>query len=139
MNKTTLECVEEFHATYGLPIKNEPSIKDARTNALRIELLREELAELKEALDEGDEVGVLDALTDLQYVLDGAYLSLGYHALKNAAFAEVQRSNMSKLGRDGKPIVRPEDGKILKGPDYSPPDLAAVLENWKKNRNSKAA
>ncbi|MBU6235195.1 MAG: nucleoside triphosphate pyrophosphohydrolase family protein [Alphaproteobacteria bacterium] len=139
MKKDTLQCVEEFHATYGLPIKNEPCITDERTNNLRIGLLQEELDELKEALAEGDEVGVLDALTDLQYVLDGAYLSLGYHQLKEVAFMEVQRSNMSKLGLDGKPVVRPEDGKILKGPNYTPPDLAAVLEAWKQARKKHAA
>ncbi|NBX66785.1 MAG: hypothetical protein EBQ96_07305 [Proteobacteria bacterium] len=138
MKKTTLECVAEFHATYGLPVKNEPHLGDARTNALRISLLQEELNELKEALESGDEVGVLDALTDLQYVLDGAYLSLGYHKLKDAAFAEVQRSNMSKLGRDGKPVVRPEDGKILKGPDYTPPDLAMVMDVWRKGQKQAA-
>lgn len=139
MKKTTLECVAEFHATYGLPVKNEPHLADARTNALRINLLQEELNELKEALEAGDEVGVIDALTDLQYVLDGAYLSLGYHDIKDAAFAEVQRSNMSKLGRDGKPVIRPEDGKILKGPDYTPPDLAKVMENWRAGLKKQAA
>ena len=106
---------------------------------MRIELLREELAELKEALDSGDTVGVLDALTDLQYVLDGADRSLGYHQLKDAAFAEVQRSNMSKLGPDGKPVIRPEDGKILKGPNYSPPDLAAVIDAWRITNKKQAA
>ncbi len=137
--KDTLRCVEEFHATYGLPIKDAPSIADARVNTLRINLLQEELNELKEALETADEVGVLDALTDLQYVLDGAYLSLGYHQLKAPAFAEVQRSNMSKLGLDGKPIVRPEDGKILKGPNYSPPDLTAVMEAWRQGLKKQAA
>lgn len=139
MKKTTLECVEQFHATYGLPIKNAPDLSDARTNALRINLLQEELNELKEALESGDEVGVLDALTDLQYVLDGAYLSLGYHLLKEPAFAEVQRSNMSKLGRDGKPVIRPEDGKILKGPDYTPPDLTKVMADWRAGSKKQAA
>lgn len=126
----TLAGVRQFHETYGLPIKNTPDLSDARTNHLRISLLQEELDELKEAIATNDIVGVLDALTDLQYVLDGAYLSLGYHLLKNDAFNEVQRSNMSKLGADGKPIIRPEDGKILKGPDFSEPDLKAVIDNY---------
>ncbi|MCB1538258.1 MAG: nucleoside triphosphate pyrophosphohydrolase family protein [Rhodospirillales bacterium] len=138
MKKDTLECVRVFHETYGLPVKDAPHLDDARVNSLRISLLQEELDELKEALEQGDEVGVLDALTDLQYVLDGAYLSLGFHDLKNAAFAEVQRSNMSKLGRDGKPVVRPEDGKILKGPDYTPPDLTMVMETWRASRKKAA-
>lgn len=138
MKKTTLDCVAEFHTTYGLPIHDAPSIKDGRTNTLRIGLLQEELNELKEALDTGDETGVLDALTDLQYVLDGAYLSLGFHQLKDAAMAEVQRSNMSKLGADGKPVIRPEDGKILKGPNYSPPDLQAVMDAFKQSKKQAA-
>ena len=137
--KNTLEGVKQFHETYGLPVKDVPDLSDARTNALRVELLREELAELKEALDNNDPVEALDALTDLQYVLDGAYLSLGFHLLKDTAFAEVQRSNMSKLGLDGKPIVRESDGKILKGPNYSPPDLKAVYEAWVAQQQNKAA
>jgi predicted HAD superfamily Cof-like phosphohydrolase len=138
MVKNTLDGVKQFHDTYGLPVKDAPDLSDARVNALRISLLQEELDELKEALAEGNEKEVLDALTDLQYVLDGAYLSLGYHLLKDIAFAEVQRSNMSKLGRDGKPVIRPEDGKILKGPDYSPPDLAMVLATWREGQKKAA-
>lgn len=136
--KNTLDGVKQFHDTYGLPVKDAPDLSDARVNNLRISLLQEELDELKEALAEGNEKEVLDALTDLQYVLDGAYLSLGYHLLKDIAFAEVQRSNMSKLGRDGKPVIRPEDGKILKGPDYSPPDLAMVLATWREGQKKAA-
>jgi predicted HAD superfamily Cof-like phosphohydrolase len=128
MTKSTLEQVQEFHETYGLPVKPSPDISDEKTNALRINLLAEELDELKEALEAGDMVEVLDALTDLQYVLDGTYLSFGMQSLKTPAFEEVQRSNMSKLGADGKPIVRPEDGKILKGPDYFKPDLAQFIK-----------
>ncbi len=129
MSTTTLEKVKIFHETYGLPVKDAPDISDERTNALRISLLAEELEELQEALVAGDMVEVLDALTDLQYVLDGAYLSFGLHSLKEAAFNEVQRSNMSKLGEDGKPVVRESDGKILKGPNYTPPDIAQFLKN----------
>ncbi|MCC7305180.1 MAG: nucleoside triphosphate pyrophosphohydrolase family protein [Alphaproteobacteria bacterium] len=131
MKRSTLEQVKEFHETYGLPVKASPDISDAKTNALRINLLAEELDELKEALDEGDVVGVLDALTDLQYVLDGAYLSFGLHDVKDIAFAEVQRSNMSKLGEDGKPIRRESDGKILKGPNFFEPDLSQFVKGKK--------
>jgi predicted HAD superfamily Cof-like phosphohydrolase len=130
--KTTLEQVQEFHETYGLPVKSSPDISDPKTNDLRINLLAEELEELKEALAAGDVVEVLDALTDLQYVLDGAYLSFGLHTVKQAAFDEVQRSNMSKLGADGKPIRRESDGKILKGPNFFEPDLAQFIK--KKDR-----
>ncbi len=128
MSRSTLERVKEFHETYGLPVKDAPTISDTRINALRIGLLAEELDELKQALAEGDLVEALDALIDLQYVLDGAFLSFGMQGLKEAAFDEVHRSNMSKLGADGKPVVRPEDGKILKGPDYFKPDLAQFLD-----------
>ena len=132
MSKTTLDDVREFHETYGLPVKDAPDISDEKTNALRINLLEEEVEELKEALAAGDMVEVLDALTDIQYVLDGAYLSFGLHPVKQAAFDEVQRSNMSKLGADGKPIVRPEDGKILKGPNYFKPDIAQFIDKKDK-------
>ena len=131
MSKTTLEQVQEFHETYGLPVEAAPKIDDEKTNALRINLLAEELDELKEALAAGDVVEVLDALTDLQYVLDGAYLSFGLHAVKTAAFDEVHRSNMSKLGEDGKPIRRPEDGKVMKGPNYFKPDIAQFVQSKK--------
>ncbi|MEZ5813599.1 MAG: nucleoside triphosphate pyrophosphohydrolase family protein [Alphaproteobacteria bacterium] len=132
MSKTTLEQVQIFHETYGLPVKDAPDISDEKTNALRVNLLAEEVEELKEALEAGDLVEVLDALTDLQYVLDGAYLSFGLQGVKTAAFEEVQRSNMSKLGADGKPVVREEDGKILKGPNYFKPDIAQFVQKADK-------
>ncbi len=132
IKKTTLEQVQEFHEIYDLPVLSEPSISDEKTNELRINLLTEELDELKEALKQGDIVETLDALIDLQYVLDGAFLSFGLHHIKEKAFAEVHSSNMSKLGKDGKPIRRESDGKILKGPDYFKPDLAQFIVNKKK-------
>ena len=131
MTKSTLDAVQEFHEAFDLPVKDRMDISDPKTNLLRINLLAEELDELKEALDAGDTVEVLDALTDLQYVLDGAYLSFGLQHVKQAAFDEVHRSNMSKLGADGKPIRRPEDGKVLKGPDYFKPDMAQFIETKK--------
>ena len=129
MTKSTLDRVKIFHETYGLPVKDAPHITDKKTNQLRINLLEEEVSELKEALENNDLVEVLDALTDIQYVLDGAYLSFGLQHLKETAFAEVQRSNLSKLGLDGKPIRRESDGKVMKGPNYSAPDLAQFLTN----------
>lgn len=132
MKKTTLEQVQEFHETYGLPVLNSPNISDEKTNALRVNLLAEELDELKEALQQGDMVETLDALIDLQYVLDGAFLSFGLHGLKEQAFNEVHRSNMSKLGEDGKPIRRESDGKVLKGPNYFKPDIAQFLDDNKE-------
>lgn len=129
MTKTTLEQVQEFHETYGLSVKSEPDISCEKTNDLRINLLAEELEELKEALAQGDLVETLDALIDLQYVLDGAFLSFGLQSVKMDAFAEVHASNMSKLGEDGKPITREGDGKILKGPNYFKPDIAQFVRD----------
>ena len=127
----TLKCVQEFHESFDLPVKAHPDISDPKTNMLRINLIAEELEELQEALAAGDIVEVLDALTDLQYVLDGAYLSFGLQDVKHAAFEEVHRSNMSKLGADGKPVRRESDGKVLKGPDYFKPDLSKFIEDIK--------
>lgn len=124
----TLEAVREFHTVFSAITKAEPDIADKALNDFRVRLLQEELDELKDALAQNDIVEVLDALTDLQYVLDGAFLAFGLHALKKPAFDEVHRSNMSKLGRDGKPVLRESDNKVLKGPDYTPPDLASVYE-----------
>lgn len=130
--KSTIEMVEEFHETYGLPVHGEPDLSCEQTKQLRINLLQEELNELKEALEDNDPVETLDALIDLQYVLDGAFLSFGLQGAKQAAFEEVHRSNMSKLGEDGKPIRRPEDGKVMKGPNYFRPDLAQFIKERKK-------
>lgn len=122
----SIHLVREFHERFEQAIADQPNISDAKLNELRVKLLQEELDELTEALRNGDPVATLDALTDLQYVLDGAYLALGFHAMKDAATREVHRSNMSKLGADGRPVYR-TDGKVTKGPHYSPPDLEAVL------------
>lgn len=126
--RSSIDLVREFHERFGQAIADAPHLDDRDLSALRVSLLAEELEELRVALSNRDPVAVLDALTDLQYVLDGAYLSLGFHRYKDSALAEVHRSNMSKLGADGKPALR-ADGKILKGPSYSPPDLVAVLQD----------
>ncbi len=125
----SLDLVREFHEVYEQPIHDKPNILDEDLNEFRLDLLYEELNELRDALFARDTVATLDALTDLQYVLDGAYLSLGFYRMKAAALAEVQRSNMSKLGEDGKPIKR-ADGKVLKGPNYSEPDFAKVIRGF---------
>lgn len=131
MKRSTLEQVQEFHETYGLPVEGAPNISDQKTNDLRINLIAEELDELKEALKNNDIVETLDALIDLQYVLDGAFLSFGLHDVKETAFAEVHRSNMSKLGEDGKPIRRESDGKVMKGPNYFVPDMSQFIKGKK--------
>ncbi len=127
--KTSLEMVKEFHEIFGHPVKDTPNVEIDKENNLRTDLIQEELDELKDALKNRDPIETLDALTDLQYVLDGAFLALGFYKFKNAAVAEVHRSNLSKLGEDGKPVYRVIDGKVLKGPNYSPPDLKKVLTN----------
>lgn len=127
MKRSTLDQVKEFHETYGLPVESKPNISDPKTNGLRINLIAEELEELQEALKNNDIVETLDALIDLQYVLDGAFLSFGLHDVKEVAFAEVHRSNMSKLGEDGKPIRRESDGKVMKGPNYFVPDMSQFI------------
>lgn len=132
--KTTLEQVQEFHETYGLPVRADVDLTCEQTKQLRINLLQEELDELKEALANNDAQETLDALIDLQYVLDGAFLSFGMQAMKELAFDEVHRSNMSKLGEDGKPIRREGDGKVMKGPNYFAPDLGKFI-----NKKTKAA
>lgn len=131
--RSTLDQVQEFHETYGLPVRGDIDLTCEQTKQLRINLLQEELDELKEALNNNDAQETLDALIDLQYVLDGAFLSFGMQALKDVAFDEVHRSNMSKLGADGKPIRRPEDGKVMKGPNYFAPDLSKFI---KKNKDA---
>jgi len=123
--KSTLNQVREWHERFHAPVLHEPALPAGRRE-LRLSLLEEEIKELREAVEAGDMVEVLDALCDIQYVLDGAFLEFGLHPVKDAAFAEVQASNMSKLGEDGRPILR-EDGKILKGPNFRPPNLAQFI------------
>ena len=110
--------------TFGQEVITKPKLTGV--SELRYDLIREELLELREALDEKDIVGVADALTDILYVTYGAGHAFGINLDK--CFAEVQRANMSKLGEDGRPIYR-EDGKVLKGPKYSSPDLKSIIEN----------
>lgn len=127
VSRPSIEMVKEFHTTFNKePDPLTITITNQDVNKLRINLLQEELNELKVALDEQNTVEVLDALTDLQYVLDGAYLAFGMAPLKNIALEEVHASNMSKLGADGKAIHR-EDGKILKGPNYWEPNLKQFI------------
>jgi predicted HAD superfamily Cof-like phosphohydrolase len=133
MNKSTIEQVLEFHNAFGVSFHLRPHLSDESTNRLRVDLIREETFELERALANRDAVGVLDALTDLQYVLDGAYLAFGFAGVKEEAFCEVHASNMSKLDAVGKPIRR-ADGKVLKGPYYRKPELQAIVESLKDAR-----
>lgn len=109
---------------FGQEVKTSPELPSIDTQALRYDLINEELKELFQAMGEKDIVGIADALTDILYVTYGAGHAFGIDLDK--CFLEVQRSNMSKLGPDGKPIYR-EDGKVMKGPNYKEPDLHSVL------------
>lgn len=106
------------------PVRSSARWPDEATVKLRVELIREEFEELKEAIEKGDLVGVCDALTDILVVTYGAGGSFGLNL--DASFKEVDRSNCSKLDDNGMPIVR-EDGKVMKGPNYSPPDLWTIV------------
>ena len=121
---TNFNKVGEFMKTFGQEVKNKPSLSTEKINQLRISLIQEELSELKEAMDNKDLLEVADALTDLLYVTYGAGHAFGIDLDK--CFDEVQNSNMSKLGEDGKPIYN-EFGKVMKGPNYSPPDLKKII------------
>lgn len=117
--------VRAFHEAFGHPIAPSPTLVDHELALLRYDLISEELGEYATAALEGDVVEIADALGDMLYVIHGAALVHGIDL--DPVFAEIQRSNMSKLGADGKPIYR-KDGKILKGPGYSPPNLRRILE-----------
>lgn len=122
---TTVEQVAEFHKAFGVAVRSWPDLSDKGVNQLRYDLLLEEVTELGVALIEQDPVATLDALVDIQYVLDGAFLALGFYKVKDAAFREVHSANMRKL-TDGRPVKR-EDGKILKPRGWQPPDLSKFV------------
>tara|TARA_Y100001960_G_scaffold247471_1_gene262750 strand:+ start:291 stop:638 length:348 start_codon:yes stop_codon:yes gene_type:complete len=110
--------------TFGQEVKKKSELSSEKTNSLRLSLIQEELDELTKAIKEKDILEVADALTDILYVTYGAGHSFGINLDK--CFDEVQKSNMSKLGKDGKPIYN-ENGKVMKGPDYFKPDLSKFL------------
>ena len=121
---TNFEKVKLFMKTYGQEVKDKAGFSDDKTNKLRIDLIKEELEELTEAMQNENLLEVADALTDILYVTYGAGHAFGIDLDK--CFEEVQNSNMSKLGEDGKPIYN-ESGKVMKGPNYFKPDLSKYL------------
>ena len=121
---SNFESVRVFMRTFGQEIKDKPSFPSAKITQLRYSLIKEELNELKEAIDKNNLKEVADALTDILYVTYGAGHAFGINL--DACFIEVQSSNMSKLGKDGKPIYN-EYGKVLKGPKYFKPDLSKFV------------
>tara|TARA_B100000767_G_scaffold12783_1_gene12338 strand:+ start:156 stop:527 length:372 start_codon:yes stop_codon:yes gene_type:complete len=116
--------VKTFMETFGQEVKIKPSFSTDKINSLRYDLIKEELDELKEAMANKDLLEVADALTDILYVTYGAGHAFGFDLDK--CFEEVQNSNMSKLGEDGKPIYN-ENGKVMKGPKYFKPDLTKFV------------
>ena len=123
---TNFDKVGIFMKTFGQEVKNKPSFSSEKINQLRLSLIKEELDELKEAMNNKDLIEVADALTDILYVTYGAGHAFGIDLDK--CFEEVQSSNMSKLGNDGKPIYN-DNGKVLKGPNYFKPDLSKFLND----------
>jgi len=128
MIKKEIKAVQEFHEAFGLDIHQQPTVAlDKKVIELRYKLMQEENKEYLEAAQAGDLVEVADALGDMLYILCGTIISHGFQEKIEAVFDEIQRSNMSKLGKDGKAIYR-EDGKVMKGPGYFKPNIAALLD-----------
>ena len=123
---TNFEKVGIFMKTFGQEVKSKSELANEKINTLRISLIEEELDELKKALKDNNIKEVADALTDILYVTYGAGHAFGVNLDK--CFNEVQNSNMSKLGEDGKPIYN-ENGKVMKGPKYFKPNLSQFIIN----------
>ena len=121
---TNFEKVGLFMTTFGQEVKKKSELSSDKINLLRLSLIQEELDELTKAINENDILEVADALTDILYVTYGAGHAFGIDL--DQCFEEVQKSNMSKLGKDNKPIYN-EQGKVMKGPDYFKPDLSKFL------------
>jgi predicted HAD superfamily Cof-like phosphohydrolase len=127
MIKNELNAVAQFHEAFGIESADQPTISiTQQTILLRHNLMKEENEEYLEAAQNNDMVEVADALGDMLYILCGTILSHGMQHKITEVFNEIQHSNMSKLGTDGKPIYR-EDGKVLKGPNYFKPRIAEIL------------
>jgi predicted HAD superfamily Cof-like phosphohydrolase len=124
--KSQLKAVENFHVTFGQKINSYPTLLNEDEYLLRHRLMEEENSEYKEACENQSIVGIADALGDQLYILCGTILKHGLQHVIEDVFDEIQASNMSKLGPDGKPLLR-EDGKILKGEGYRPPNIGKFL------------
>ena len=120
--------LEEVHSTYNSPVGEKLQFISKERANLRYNLLLEELNEYKEAVEGDDIVEICDAIVDVMYLIYGTAVEHGMKDKLDLMFNEVQKSNMSKLGEDGKPVFR-EDGKILKGPNYFKPDLAQFIDS----------
>ena len=127
--KKRINAVRQFHQAFGLGIKEVPTADlSSAKNLLRFNLMKEENEEYLEAANQNDLTEVADALGDMLYILCGTIIEHGMQYKIEEVFDEIQRSNMSKLGADGKPIYR-EDGKVLKGPSYFKPNIKDILKS----------
>jgi len=125
--KKALNAVEEFHTAFRVPVRQQPTLTEPSEWKLRHRILQEENDEYAEACDKGDLVGIADALGDQLYVLCGTILTHGMQHVIEEVLMEIHRSNLSKLDENGAPVYR-EDGKVLKGAGYFPPDLKQFLD-----------
>ncbi|KDN55758.1 pyrophosphohydrolase domain-containing protein [Flavobacterium seoulense] len=122
-----INSVKEFHTAFGIEHSETPIADLGETkNTLRYHLMKEENEEYLEAVQNNDLVEIADALGDMMYILCGTIIEHGLQDKIEAVFDEIQKSNMSKLGEDGKPIYR-EDGKVMKGPNYFKPNFSKIL------------
>ncbi|MDA7570401.1 nucleoside triphosphate pyrophosphohydrolase family protein [Flavobacteriaceae bacterium] len=125
--KKPIEAVTKFHESYGLGIEHTPKANLPKNiSELRFNLMKEENEEYLQAAQAEDLIEIGDALGDMLYILCGTIIAHGFQDKIESIFDEIQRSNMSKLGADGKPIYR-KDGKVMKGPNYFKPDLKKIL------------
>ena len=128
MIKKPIEAVTKFHNAFGLGLEKKPNANLSKEiSKLRFELMKEENEEYLVAAQNNDLIEIGDALGDMLYILCGTIISHGFQDKIEAIFDEIQKSNMSKLGTNGKPIYR-EDGKVLKGPSYFKPNIKKILK-----------
>ena len=118
--------VAQFHNAFSVPILERPGLPSPERMSLRLALIDEELIELKQAIAADDIGAIAKELADLQYVIDGTFLEFGLGGIKAHIINAVHASNMSKIGDDGRPVLR-DDGKVLKGPNYKPVDISGLL------------
>ena len=128
MIKKELDAVQEFHEAFKINVNQEPTLDlSDQIKELRFNLMKEENEEYLEAVQNNDLVKVADALGDMLYILCGTILTHGMQHKITEVFEEIQRSNMSKLGENGNPILR-EDGKVMRGPNYFKPNIESILK-----------
>ena len=125
----TIDFVKDFHNAFGVPVNDQPTVEiDEKLIELRYNLMSEENAEYLHAAKNGDMIEVADALGDMLYILCGTIITHGMQHKIEEVYREIQRSNMSKLDENGKPIYR-EDGKVMKSNLYFRPDIESILKN----------